>query len=109
MTVVAITAQAKPRGDRGAPAVQISVAWYGGEFDLMVSLGDAERGMDAIGAAVGALKLGASYVAGTDPRNVERLYRARLAIRLGVAAHDVRTVFDLTEAAYAALVAEVGK
>lgn len=61
----------------------------------------------SICAAIGALKLGASYSAGTDPRNVERLYRAKLAVRLGLPPQDVRTVFDLDADAYARLVAEV--
>jgi hypothetical protein len=41
-------------------------------------------------------------------REAERLYRAKLAVRLGVAHDDIRQIFDMDDGEIARLAGEVG-
>ena len=101
-------ALAKPGGNPdGNAAVQI---YFNGEkthISQVLTMDEAERLFEQLGTAIGAIRLGKAYSAGSDPRDVERLYRARLAIRLGLDAKDVRTVFDLDPETHARLEREV--
>lgn len=105
-----IEAFALPRAaPGGGPAVHVTVMHGFAAHHVRLTLDEAIYAHSRLGHAIGALQLGAAYSAGTDPRDQERIYRAKLAVRLGLAADDVCAVFDLTHDAHAAIVAEVAR
>ena len=99
---------AMPHGARtDAAAVHVSVYYGGLTLHQRLSEAEAEDAHARLGSALSAIKLGRALTAGADPRDQERRYRAKLAIRLGLTDADVRAVFDLSEEDYARLASEV--
>ena len=103
-----IEAFAVPRGLGGAdPAVHVSAYFRGFAMHQRLTVEQAEDAHARLGAAIGTIKLAKALTSDSDPRHQERLYRAKLAIRLGLTDHDVCAVFDLHKDEYARLVQEV--
>ena len=104
---IEVTALGMPNSRLGASAVSITIADAATHVAVLLALPEAEAMHADVGAAIGAIKLGKAYSAGTDPRDVERRYRAKLAVRLGLSRDDIRAVFDMTEADIERLAADV--
>lgn len=99
---------AMPRGrPEGAPAVHVTVMHGFAAHHLRMTLEEAESAYAKLGHAIGALRLGAAYSAGADPRAVERIKLAKRAIRIGWDEPGIIAVFGLTEVVLERLVAEV--
>lgn len=103
-----IEAFAMPRGKPGGlPAVHVTVMHGFAAHHLRLSLEQAEDAHARLGTAIGALRLGEALGRGDDPRDAERIKRAKLAIRIGLDSAGVCAVFDLTAADYERLATEV--
>lgn len=104
-----IFAYAMPRGGQdGGAAVHLALRAPGMVMNYNMPLEPARKAHARLGAALRAFDL-ARELAGdltqeaaalvrhdTRIREQERLYRAKLAVRLGLAEDDIRAVFDLS-------------
>ena len=107
-----IEAFAVPRSrDDDHPAVHVSI-WQGRlALHQLLSVEQAAAAHKAVGDALTALGLAKSLsqvlAYPSDVKDMERLKRAKRAIKLDVDASAVRLIFDLTEAEHDRLAAEV--
>jgi hypothetical protein len=109
---------AMPQGaPDGGPGVHMTLRERGLIIEMIAPLDEALKAYARLGSAVDVLDR-AAVMAAVDPskpllsgdhasREQERLYRAKLAVRLGLSGDDIRAVFDLTEHELTALRAEV--
>lgn len=119
-----IFAYAMPRGTpHGGAAVHLALRAPGMVMNYNMPLEPARKAHARLGEALRTFELaremaGHDAVAAVYPerpvlsgdhasREQERLYRAKLSIRLGLTDDDIRTVFDLSAAELAALRVEV--
>lgn len=115
-----IFAYAMPRGGQdGGAAVHLALRAPGMVMNYNMPLEPARKAHARLGEALRAFDLArelagdlAQEVVGlvrhdTRTREQERIYRAKLAVRLGLAEDDIRAVFDLSADELAALRAEV--
>jgi hypothetical protein len=106
----------------GGPGVHLTLRERGLIVEMILPLDEARKAHARLGSAIATFSLAealACDLAGEfDPdrrvpdgnpatRQQERMYRAKLAVRLGLASDDIRTVFDLSEDELALLRAEV--
>jgi hypothetical protein len=98
-------------GPQGEPAVHLALRAPGMVMNYNMPLGDARLAHARLGEALRtfdvARELGSDQVCNSASRQYERFYRAKLAVRLGLASDDIRAVFDLSEDELALLRAEV--
>lgn len=118
--IVELHAFAMPRcGPQAEPVVHIALRAPGMVMNYNMPLEPARKAHARLGAALRAFDL-ARELAGdvtqeavglvrhdTRIREQERLYRAKLSVRLGLAEDDIRAVFDLSDDEMALLRAEV--
>jgi hypothetical protein len=103
----------------GGPGVHMTLRKQGLIIELVAPLKEALKAHARLGSAIATFDVARALTGECDAerrvpdgnpatREQERLYRAKLAVRLGLSGGDIRTVFDLTEAELELLRAEVG-
>ncbi len=111
---------AMPQGaPDGGPSVHMTMRRAGLIMELVVPLGEARKAYVRLGEALRTFDVARELaevrsdqqrlVPASDhaSREHERRYRAKLAVRLGLASDDIRAVFDLSEDELTRLRAEV--
>lgn len=102
----------------GGPGVHLTLRERGLIVEMILPLDEARKAHARLGSAIATFSLAESLAGEFDPdrrvpdsnpatREQERMYRAKLAVRLGLGSDDIRTVFDLSEDELALLRAEV--
>ena len=109
---------AMPQGaPDGGPGVHMTMRRNGFIAELVAPLDEARNVHARLGSAIETFERAAVMAAAYPSKPVltgdhasreqERLYRAKLAVRLGLAGDDIRAVFDLSEHELAVLRSEV--
>lgn len=100
----------------GSPGVHVTLRASGLVVTQRLKMAEAITAHARLGSAIDAFAVALTLSGNADSRwmginlgmrDRERLYRAKLAVRLGLAEGDIRAVFDLSDHELAALRAEV--